>query len=234
MNSKIKALYEKESVVDYYDKLTESVGVINSERIIFKKYIKNNSKILDVGCGTGRTTIYLFEKGFKDIIGIDLSTKMIKIAKEKYPKINFESIDVLDYKTDDAFDVIIFSFNGLMLIKTYDLRLKITEKICKLIKHDGIFIFSTPFLDNKYQKKSWTTILKNKKDDPNWEYGDIYFNDYGAKDIFLHIPFKKEIQTMIEKAGFKEIKYKQRLEIAVENDEIEEHLDDNLYWIARK
>ena len=60
-------------MVNYYDELTLFMDVINSEKIIFEKYINMNNRILDIGCGTGRTTIYLYEKGFRDIVGVDIS-----------------------------------------------------------------------------------------------------------------------------------------------------------------
>ena len=46
---------------------------------IFIKYL-NGKKILDIGCGTGKQTKFLYDHGF-DVEGVDLSSGMLKIAK---------------------------------------------------------------------------------------------------------------------------------------------------------
>jgi ubiquinone/menaquinone biosynthesis C-methylase UbiE len=50
---------------------------------------KENSKVLDIGCGsTGKTIDEALKNGF-DIIGIDVSAEMIRIAKKKHPDVMF-------------------------------------------------------------------------------------------------------------------------------------------------
>lgn len=58
----------------------------------------SESKILDVGCGTGHHTASLGSKGL-DVIGIDISQSMIKKAKENFPDYKFNVGDALDGNT---------------------------------------------------------------------------------------------------------------------------------------
>lgn len=64
-------------------------------------------KVLDAGCGNGKDCKYISEKGF-DVIGIDLSIEMLKIAKERVPNRKFEIMDIADITyPDNSYDGII-------------------------------------------------------------------------------------------------------------------------------
>jgi len=64
------------------------------------------TKLLDVGCGTGHWSLHFSEKGFH-VTGVDLSTAMIQIARQKQiPNSHFDIGDGrnLPFK-DESFDV---------------------------------------------------------------------------------------------------------------------------------
>jgi SAM-dependent methyltransferase len=63
--------------------------------IMNKTSASSQSKILDVGCGTGHHVAELSGRGV-DVIGIDISPSMIKKAKESYPDYNFQVGDGTD------------------------------------------------------------------------------------------------------------------------------------------
>lgn len=46
-------------------------------------------RVVDVGCGTGRITAYLHALGL-DVYGIDLSPRMVQVARAAYPAVPFE------------------------------------------------------------------------------------------------------------------------------------------------
>jgi SAM-dependent methyltransferase len=55
----------------------------------------SQSKVLDIGCGTGHHVASLGAKGL-DVIGVDISPSMIKKAKENFPDYKFNVGDALD------------------------------------------------------------------------------------------------------------------------------------------
>lgn len=76
-------------------------------------------KILDFGCGTAHYFQYLKSKGFAKRInytGWDITSESISIAKRKYPRNSFQTIDVLKTrKALPTFDYVII--NGLFTQK---------------------------------------------------------------------------------------------------------------------
>ena len=64
MIEEIKNYYNNENCIKKYSEDVEAVGLWASEQYLFKKYLSQTDKILDLGCGAGRTTINLYKNGF--------------------------------------------------------------------------------------------------------------------------------------------------------------------------
>ena len=91
---------------------------------------------LEIGCGTGKNTSWLLDKG-GTITAVDFSAAMLKKAKEKINtnRVNFVEADILQaWKfADTKFDLISFS---LVLEHIEDLN-KIFEQLKKVVKAEG-------------------------------------------------------------------------------------------------
>ncbi len=135
-----KRNYESKNVVSSYIKMT----LQNPEVMILVKHRESivNKHILDIGCGSGRTTAILknLSSGY---IGIDYSMKMIESCRERFKDVRFARGDVREMSEfrDGEFDFIMFSFNGLDSINHKD-RLQGLREICRVLKQDGLFAFS--------------------------------------------------------------------------------------------
>ena len=70
---------------DYEQDLSENFGRPNREPIVdlTLKYVSKNALILDAGAGTGVMGQWLYEEGYKNLLGIDLSEGMLAEAKKK-------------------------------------------------------------------------------------------------------------------------------------------------------
>lgn len=91
--------FGKEKADSYYGHIFDTI----------KKYITPESKILDAGCGYGDFVKFLNKKGYKNVLGIDISDSCIKKAKEK--RLNVEYRNILDENKDfeNKFDFVVFS-----------------------------------------------------------------------------------------------------------------------------
>ena len=71
-------------------------------------------RVLDVGCGAGRHSLYLQKKGF-DVLGIDVSPLAIEVCKLRgLKKAKNMSIEAVDFKPD-SFDTILMMGNNFGL-----------------------------------------------------------------------------------------------------------------------
>lgn len=105
------------------------------------------SKILDVGCGTGRHSIELTIRGY-DVTGIDLSDSQLARAKEKAESnnltINFRKEDARNLPFCNEFDLaIMICEGGFPLMETDEMNYDILKSVSKSLRDNGKFIFTT-------------------------------------------------------------------------------------------
>ena len=80
------------------------------EELINRVVLQENYKVLDVACGTGALLNGLMRKCSIEATGIDISDKMIEVARSKYSNINFLVSSCVPLKfEDESFDVITVS-----------------------------------------------------------------------------------------------------------------------------
>ena len=83
------------------------------EEAIYKILQKENvHRVLDVGCGLGKVPVYLAKKGL-NVIGIDVSPRLIKLAKKKSIKnkvnVQFKLTELGNFKVRKKFDAVMFA-----------------------------------------------------------------------------------------------------------------------------
>lgn len=105
------------------------------------KYINDNHKILEAGCGTGSWVFYLNKMGF-DIEGIDLSKNAVDIAKSHDPQIRIYNQDIQKTKYPDNYFDVILSFG--VLEHFINGPQKALSEFKRIIKDDGILILTVP------------------------------------------------------------------------------------------
>jgi trans-aconitate methyltransferase len=97
---------------DYYDKYALNWATSKTDSFFhekqfrfFRKLLKDKASVLDIGCAYGIHVPLFFGigKGLK-YSGIDISNSMIKIAKSRYPQLNFQVKNILNYKAPKKFN----------------------------------------------------------------------------------------------------------------------------------
>lgn len=197
----VRKAYSSIDIVNKYSK----IGLWQSEEYLIDKYFRKNNaklkdiKILDIGCGCGRTTIPLKLKGY-DVIGIDLSKYMLERAEILSINHNLD-IQFLEMDScnllfpDNYFDNVLFSYNGIEHVPTFQEKIKLIKEVNRVLKNKGCFIFTVhsgipnistfyPWLIRAIDTKKF--IRKNKLPN-NLEVGERYYNRYISESTYTHI-----------------------------------------------
>lgn len=126
-----------------YDRNNDIISLF-THRIIKKSVVKSipklqlNAKILDICTGTGDIAM-LLQKHFPNtkLIGVDFSEKMLAIAQNRYPQIEFQQANCMNLPFyNSEFDLLTESF-GLRNTENYA---KVVSEISRVLKPNGIFV----------------------------------------------------------------------------------------------
>ena len=103
---------EQQEVIRFFDRCAPSwdVGLVRNEAVISaildNAGVKAGVDVLDVACGTGVLFSDYLQRGVASLTAIDISPEMVKLARQKYPKVCVLCGDVEQTVFDQCFDVI--------------------------------------------------------------------------------------------------------------------------------
>jgi SAM-dependent methyltransferase len=116
---------------------------------IIKKYLHKPKTLMDLGCGTGEYSKLMTNLGL-EVLGVDISPHMLKIARKKYSKnkkLKFFHSGINNLKINKKFDII----SALFHILSYQTNNKNINSFFhtsqKYLNKDGILIFDFWFKD---------------------------------------------------------------------------------------
>lgn len=137
----VRSAYEDPIVVSRY----ASVGLWPAEEALTVDYMPDGARVLDLGCGAGRTSVALAEIGL-EVVGIDLSEAMVATAREQARlagvEVEFRAMNAMDLAYADAsFDVALFSYNGIELVPGMAGKRRVIDEVYRVLRPGGRFIY---------------------------------------------------------------------------------------------
>ena len=187
--------------------------------------LEKKSKVIDLACGKGRHSIFLYKLGF-DVLGLDLSEESFlhnTILAKKYKiedQISFQVHDmrdpifgsILNEKVDAVFNL----FTSFGYFEDAEDDEKVFESVAGVLKDGGYFVLD--FLNDQFVKNNLVeenTIIKDhitfkisKKIENNHVIKDIRFTDNGEDFHFFEkvkLHTEKEIEYLAEKLNFERV-----------------------------
>lgn len=172
-------------------------------------YVKDGDKILDFGCGNGRL-LELFGEKKIEYIGMDVSEKLIDIAKERYASsgAKFQKISGQDSLAfpNDYFNAI-YSIAAFHHLPSEEYRKEITTELFRVLKPGGrVVITAWNLYQLKYLKNllgNWLSKLSGRSD-LDWKDCYISFTDNQGRIFqrYHHAFSKRELKKLFQGAGF--------------------------------
>lgn len=131
-------------------KKTTSMDIIPSEETL--RYIPNEGRVLDIGCGEGQLAEWFSKKGFK-VNGIDINPNAIKACYDKETNVNYSLQDITEKTTfnNSFFDLVCSKFT-LANIHRGDWELFRAE-IERIVKPEGYVWLAEPLVSEDYSKR---------------------------------------------------------------------------------
>ncbi|EPY2273637.1 class I SAM-dependent methyltransferase [Clostridium sporogenes] len=168
----------------------------------FAKYVRKDARILDVGCGYGRTLEQLYQNGYKNLIGIDFSEKMIQRGKKQYPYLDLrvKLQDSIELKSESCDAVILFAV--LTCIINNQEQLKLLKDIERVLKPGGILYINDFLLNTDERNVSRYNIFLEK----HQKYGVFELPD-GAIVRHHHINWVEKCVNSFEKLSLNQVVY---------------------------
>lgn len=148
--------FEKYSQMSRSQKGLEGAGEWQTLQKLLPDF--QDKTVLDLGCGYGWHCRYAAEHGAKEVLGIDLSQKMLAVAREKtesskYPNISYRlgAIEEASFSAE-RFDVVLSSL-AFHYVKDYQ---KTVTDVYKWLRRGGSFVFSAEHpVFTSYGSQDW-------------------------------------------------------------------------------
>lgn len=154
------------------------------------KYISDNDRIIDIGCGNGFVDFEISAKKNVTLLGIDFSKELVAKAKDrssrenatrKNSKLSFEVGDVLNLSLDRKFDLAI-STACLINLPTYEDQCKAIGNIASTLTDNGHYIMIENTLDGLEKINLWRRRVGHDEIPVRWH--NNYFNE---KDLIAAV-----------------------------------------------
>lgn len=154
----------------YWDRVAgDKIFTTPMQTALFGQYVDRSARVLDFGCGYGRTLTELHELGYRDLWGIDSSSQMVRLAREQCP---YASLHVREEEhlpfAEGSFDAVLVLAVLTCIVRDNEQDLLMTELV-RVLKKGGLIYINDYLLNN---------------DERNLSRYQRYEKEYGAYGVF--------------------------------------------------
>lgn len=112
--------------------------------------LDGRARVLDLGCGTGEPSVRTIAKAGHEVVGVDVSAAMLRLAAARVPDAELHHLDIRDFRAEPAsFDAVI-SFFCLLMIPPADVAEMFT-RVATWLRPGGHFLLSMVSVPADYE-----------------------------------------------------------------------------------
>jgi SAM-dependent methyltransferase len=184
--------------------------------------VRPGSRVLDLCCGIGRHSIQFAGRGF-DVTGVDKTPEYIKTArksvKELGLKVTFVIDDMLHFRKDNFYDLIVSYFSSFGYFESRDDDLKAAQNIAVSLRYGGKFLIDVvgkEIVARNYQRKNWVEkedfiLLEERVVEKNWtgintRWTIVKEGKRTDLNIFHRLYSAVELIDLLRQSGFSNVK----------------------------
>ncbi len=131
-----------------FDDFPRENGIAQHKRAI--NFLNEKRHALDIGCGSsGRLIDLMLASGF-DVEGVDVSSRMIELAKQRHPHITFHHADICSWEFSKKYDLI-SAWDSIWHLPLQEQE-PVLKRILANLTPGGVLIFTSGGLDEAAEK----------------------------------------------------------------------------------
>ena len=211
VHSSVDRMVRSDHIADTYEDTYADHGLWTYDNRLLLKWFGKPGRLLDLGCGTGRTLIEFGKRGF-DVTGVDLAPPMLKRAREKLDAAGLPNVKLIEGniadlpfdRLDPPYDYAVCMFATLGFVRGHANRVRALEQARDLLRPGGQYVFHVqsllynlptlhfPFIMTGLAK--WLIGRGEVGDQMFWWYEGIWW-------MYMHAFRPKEIERLVADAG---------------------------------
>jgi SAM-dependent methyltransferase len=161
-------------------------------------------RVLDIGCGAGRHSLYLQKKGF-DVLGIDVSPLAVKVCRLRgLKKAKVMSIEEVNFEPS-SFDTILMMGYNFSLFGSFKKARRLLKKLHLVTSEDALIIAETrdPYGTDDPAYLEYYEFNKKRGRMSGQLRGRDRFEKYASEWFDWLIVSKEEMKEILSETGWK-------------------------------